>query len=159
MVSLIVPESQLFIGSLRLNPTLVHTVAWVSIGFFGLCLVWLLYRQVIRKPLLIISSRGVYDNASAVGVGWVEWSEIKDIKIVEQKVRTLFANTTHRYIGIIPHNLEEILARTNPIKRAALRLNVATKLVETPINLPTILFSERLEEVLQKINSTRKAQL
>lgn len=44
--------------------------------FFTFVAIFYLYMVVIRKPILIINKSGIYDHASAVGVGWIRWEAL-----------------------------------------------------------------------------------
>jgi hypothetical protein len=80
-----------------------------GIVFFGMCLAYGLYRLMRPVPILVISQQGLFDNASAVGAGWLKWSEIKDVKI--------YRFMSQRFLGIIPMDLNAVLGRMSVWKR------------------------------------------
>lgn len=73
-------------------------------------------RLVDRKPALVLDRDGLHDNASAVGVGLVRWSEMA-------RVRTT-GRTLERILVIDVHDPEALLARLGPAKRWAVRTNM-----------------------------------
>lgn len=104
-----------FIGDMDLPFGLVVITTYIGVPFFGLCLLYVLYRLVVRKPSLIVSEEGIVDNASATGAGPVGWDEMAEIRPTDVSGKAM--------LGIVPHDEERILARQNPIKRAIMSIN------------------------------------
>lgn len=87
--------------------------------FFAVRLLW-------PAPMLVIDDKGLTDNASATGAGFIAWREIDRIE---------FATVLgQEYMAIHTVDAESVLARCNPLKRAIMRLN--RTLAGTPFALP-----------------------
>src|ERR1041385_4480948 len=71
-------------------------ISYVGIPFFGLCLVYAIYRLLVPKPAVVISDEGIFDNASAVGAGMLRWEEIAHV--------FAYDFMGQRMLGIIPVN-------------------------------------------------------
>jgi hypothetical protein len=117
-----------------------------GVAFFGLCLVYLLYRVIKPSPSLIINHEGIFDNASALGVGLLRWSEIADVQIYQ------FLN--QRFLGIVPTNVDRVLERQSAMKRWLLKMN-QRYFVSAPFNIPENVLPIRLEDVLAQIQRRR----
>lgn len=118
---------------------------YAGIVFFGMCLAYGLYRLMRPVPMLVISEQGLFENASAVGAGWLKWSEIKDVKI--------YRFMAQRFLGIVPVDLNAVLGRMSGWKRVLMRTN--TRLVEAPFNVPEAALPLSLEDLLVRINAFR----
>jgi hypothetical protein len=114
-------------------------------GFFGICLAYGMIRLLKPIPSVIISNEGLFDNASATGAGMLRWSEIADVKI--------YSFMRQRFLGIIPHNPEEIFRRQGALKRCLMQLN--RRLVQAPFNIPENALPVKLEEIFDQINGFR----
>lgn len=70
-----------------------------------------LHRLYSKEPYLVISSHGVYDNASGIfsGAGQIEWSEIADVRL--SKYHNLPC------VELVPKNPERFLERFGWIER------------------------------------------
>lgn len=135
-----------FIVSDRTVPFFIKIVGgYGGIAFFGLCLPFCLYRLIRPKPMIVVSRDGLFDNASAIGAGWLRWHEIAEIKIL--------SFMSQRFLGIVPVNLESVLARTSFWRRLFLRMN--RQLVHAPINIPESVLPMSVDELLEKINEYR----
>lgn len=71
-----------------------------------------LQRLISPNPLLVIDNDGITDRTSWFSVGLILWREIAVIL------------AKGRYLLIVPRDIEPILARQHPIKRAVLSINV-----------------------------------
>lgn len=68
------------------NPEVVSVfmslVGIVGLLFFGGCCAFFILKIFSQKPLLVISTDGIVDNASGVRIGFIPWSEIEGIQII-----------------------------------------------------------------------------
>lgn len=87
--------------------------------FFVLRLLW-------PAPMLVIDDKGLTDNASALGAGFIAWRDIERIEFVVVMQQD--------YLAIHAVDMDSVLARYNPLKRAIMRIN--GKLAGTPFLLP-----------------------
>ena len=120
----------------------LQAVAVTGILFFGYAFVFALGRLLRPRPSLVIDNRGITDNVAATGVGFIAWNEIAEVGMGGRGLS--------RFIVIIPHDPEAILARQSPIKRSVLRANMG--LVGSPITIPGSL-PISLDEVLAFIQA------
>ena len=70
-----------------------------------------LYRLYSKKPYLVISANGIYDNASGTysGAGQIEWSDIADVRL--SKYHNLPC------VELVPKNRERFMQRFGWIER------------------------------------------
>jgi hypothetical protein len=52
-----------------------------SIGFFGLCGIYVCIKTLDRRPGLIIDEDGIVDRSSAVAVGRIWWDEVRALRV------------------------------------------------------------------------------
>ncbi|MET3117770.1 hypothetical protein AAKU64_001990 [Undibacterium sp. GrIS 1.8] len=121
------------------SPILVHLIGVISIAFFGLCGLFGVKKIFDKKPGLILSAAGIFDNSSGVSAGLIPWSEIVGFDIFEvQKQKTLIVKIT---------NPERYIEVGGPLQRTLNRMNF--KLCGSPIaitsNSLTIGFDELLD--------------
>ena len=91
--------------------------SYVGIPFFGLCLVYAIYRLLLPRPAVVISDQGIFDNASAVGAGMFRWEEIADV--------FAYDFMRQRMLGIIPVNEEVVFGRQSRLKRVMAKMKAA----------------------------------
>ena len=121
----------------------VALVGVASILFFGLCGAYATYRIVRPQPAVVINGEGIFDNASGLGVGWIRWDEIADLQEYQFKGQT--------FLGVLPRDLDRLLAKQPAWKRSALRANLALGIA--PINIPQVALPMRVSELLREIRS------
>ena len=116
-------------------------MAWVVIPLFGFCFLYACYRLIVPKPAVIINHRGIFDNASALSAGLVEWDEIDKFFIYEYRGQ--------RILGIVPLDVKAFLQRQPVFKRWLMKVNI--RLVEAPINIPQSTLPMKVDELALKI--------
>ena len=124
-----------------LNPVEVIIGSYVGVPFFGLCFLYAIYRLLLPKPSVIISSEGLFDNASAIGAGMLRWEEIKEIYLHEYLGQQM--------LGIVLKDAEPVIARQPSFKRILARMNGS--LVGNPFNIAQVSLPISVEEMLEKI--------
>lgn len=107
-------------------PIMVIIIGYISVGFFGLCLVYCLYRLVNKKPSIIINQNGIMDNSSYIGGGQLQWSDIADV--------VLYEFMGQKFIGLKLHDTERFMARQSGMKKAFIRMN--RRMLDMPVNIP-----------------------
>src|SRR5262245_60883536 len=72
------------LGSLLVQGSDAVTVAVGVSGivFFGMCLVFALWRLMRRKPALVLDDNGITDTASVISSGFIPWSDVTGIRIL-----------------------------------------------------------------------------
>ena len=124
----------------------VALVSYLGVPLFGLGFVYAVYRLCVPKPLLVISDEGLFDNASAVGAGMLRWEEIAELFQYE------FAG--QRFIGIVPVDVEAVVARQPRLKRAMAKLNGGMS--PSPFNIPQLMLPMPVEELYLLILKRRQ---
>ena len=98
------------------NPTLIFTISFISVIFFGAIAITIMLKMRDKKPGLIVSEEGIIDNSSGISAGLITWNDIEDIttaKVMSQKFLMIIVKNPQDYINRV----------TNPIKRNTMTLN------------------------------------
>jgi hypothetical protein len=119
----------------------VGVIGIISCLFFGLGGIYIIKRIFVRKPSVIISKDGFTDNASAISVGFLKWSEIKGFQIYDYMGQ--------KFLGIEPIDIEGTLKKVSKVKRILLKMNKS--LGTAIINIPQNTISMPLEEICDKM--------
>ena len=122
---------------------------YISAPLFSLPLLYTCYRLLKRSPALMISQEGIFDNASIFSAGMIRWEEIKSLFI--------YNVMENRLLGIIPVDIETILARQSKVKRFL--LTIGNNSSRAPFAIPEDVLPMSLEEFLSKIEMYRKNSL
>jgi hypothetical protein len=131
--------------ALGLSLRTIIITSYVGIPFFGLCLVYAIYRLLIPKPAVVISDEGIFDNASAVGAGMLRWEEIADI--------FAYDFMGQRMLGIIPVNEEIVLRRQTRLKRVIAKMNKG--IAPAQFNIPQSVLPISVDELLSRVEERR----
>src|SRR5262249_18068977 len=94
----------------------VRAVAIACIVFFGLALVYVVWRLVRPTPALVIHSSGLFDNASALSAGFLRWDEISSIFVARIK--------NQKFLAIAVKDVEGLLNRYSGVKARLMKMNV-----------------------------------
>lgn len=121
---------------------IIILVTYIGVPFFGLGLIYFLYRLVVRKPALVVSAEGIYDNASALSAGQLRWEEIELV--------CPYSFGSQRMLGITLKDEQAVLARQNFLKRLLMRVN--KNLAGYLINLPQSSLPMTADELMPEIN-------
>lgn len=126
-----------------LGASFYFIVGLVTVLFFGSGLLYFASRLFFfRQPVFEVGPEGILDRASATGVGFVPWREVKKVGFA----------TIHgqRFIEIRVKNERELLERQNPIKRLLIRTN-RRYFDSGPINVPLNTLAIPAEELVAGI--------
>jgi hypothetical protein len=118
-----------------------------AIVLFGACGIVVIVRIVRPTPAVVINDKGILDNASALGAGFIAWDEIADLRE--------YRFNSQVFLGIFPKQLDAILARQSAWKRQAIRANLA--LGAAPINIPQVVLPITVTELLREIRRRFRA--
>ena len=121
-------------------------IGTASVLFFGLCGAYAVRRLVRPEPAVVINSEGIVDNASALGVGLIRWDEIAEMREYTFKRQV--------FLGVVPKDLERLLANQPAWKRSAIRANLALGIA--PVNIPQAVLPVRVSELLREISQRYK---
>ncbi len=100
--------------------------AVADVLFFGYVFVYAASRLLKRTPSLIVDSRGVTDNGSALAGGFLPWEEIASAAVIPSAGK--------RWLAIFPHDPQVFLARQPALKRKLMAVNLKT--TGSPILIP-----------------------
>lgn len=116
-------------------------VGVIAIMFFGFCGIYGVIRLVAPKPALVLDDTGLYDNASALGAGFIGWDSIHDVVLVDFQKQPM--------ISIVVTDPEAVLSHVSGLKRKAMRANI--RLLGTPVNIPKTMVPLSLEQLEAEI--------
>ena len=119
-----------------------QVVAVIDVLFFGYCAFFALVRLLRPRPSLVLDERGITDNASATGAGFIAWEEIAAVGMSSMGV--------NQFLVIIPHDTEAILARQPSFKRKIMVANMG--LVGSPVAIPGHT-TMPLEEIMRHVQA------
>ncbi|WP_166244936.1 RTA1 domain-containing protein [Paenibacillus turpanensis] len=141
-----------FIGLLMIGATSDDEVHWgitivgvLSTLFFGICLLFYMFRMIWRKPALIIGDKGLYDNSTYPRVGEVKWEEIEELELLVYMGQPM--------LGIRTKDPNLLYNRATGFKRWLIGVN--KRLISTQINIPRNLLSVPLEVVFEEMHRRR----
>ncbi len=117
--------------------------------FFIAGLLYILYRFLKPKDILIINSDGFIDTSSFVSVGFVPWSNVSSIYIRRVKHKKL--------ICITLHNTEAVLSNVPAYKGHSINSNIS--LGYAPIMIGLDFASENIETVFPIMKEYHEASL
>src|SRR5690242_14050541 len=112
-----------------------------GIAFFGLCMLYAIWRLVRPTPALIIHPSGIFDNASGLSAGFLRWDEIKGAFVA--RIRN------QHFLAIDVKDVEALLSRQSGLKASMMKMNV--KLVGAAVNIPANTLPISLEELIHNI--------
>ena len=122
-------------------------IFYIGAPLFSLFLIYICYRLLKPRPSVIINEEGIFENASPFGAGMIRWEEIESMFV--------YKIMDNSFLGIVPVNLETILARQSVIKRFLFRMNKGV--AQAPFAIPGGGLPVSVEELLAKIQSYRKS--
>jgi len=114
-----------YISFIFRNIELIRIAGFASLIFFGLCLIYILFKAFDKKPGLIINQNGITDNSNFSSVGLIKWSEIT-------RIRTQQIMST-KFLLIDVSNPEEYIQKSSSLKAWLLKTNL--KLYATPLSI------------------------
>ena len=98
------------------SPALARIIGLSAVAFFGLAGFFILKKRMDKTPGLILTEEGVFDNSSAVSVGFIPWSDV--VEIAETRV------LNQLFINLVVKNPQEYIDKqTSLFKRKALHVN------------------------------------
>ncbi|MFI7578214.1 STM3941 family protein [Micromonospora sp. NPDC049497] len=113
----------------------------VGIAFFGLGGVYFFLELVYRRPTLQIDAEGITDRASLASAGRLDWPEIGTVKI--------HSVAGQRMLAIMVHDPNAVITRAGLVRRAFLRMNLATGF--PPVNVPESALPYSLEALVDEM--------
>jgi hypothetical protein len=109
--------------------------------FFGAC-AWFIGKKIrANEPGLIVEPGGFSDRSSATAVGWVPWSDIDHLSVVEVQ--------GNRFILVQVRNPDTYLARAGGLARKAMEMNA--RLYGSPVFLSATGLQVSFDELFRVI--------
>ncbi len=118
---------------------IIFALIFIPIGFE-------IYRTFHPKPLCVIKREGILDRITFLGVGWIKWNEIKELKI--------FKSVKINFIGVTLNDNQAFSTKLNLFKKLYLKLNV--KLGYPPVSFYPVPLGLTVDELLKLIEEFRK---
>ncbi len=107
----------------------------LCISFFGIVFLYLLYRLLNPRDILVIDSEGFTDASTYLGVGFVPWSNVKDIYVRKVRIQVRMARTNKAFICVALHDADAVLSYVSAFKRSIIKMNMSLGYEPVMINL------------------------
>jgi hypothetical protein len=120
-----IQKPEKYISFVFRNAELIRIVGFASIIFFGLCLIYILFKSFDKKPGLIINQNGITDNSHFCSVGLINWSQIIGIR-TQQVMST-------KFLLIDVSNPEDFIQKSSSFKAWLMKTNL--KMYKTPLSI------------------------
>lgn len=122
----------LWCPDLNVYSTIYHTtIIFIGFLFFGAGFLFLLFRLLINRNLVIVDKNGITDNTNAIALGLIEWEDILDIRL--NSVNDVGGD----FITLILADEEKYLNRVSPMKKPMLLANIKMGFSIANISLST----------------------
>lgn len=131
----------------RFFKAITPEIFYIGAPVFGLGLIYLGYRLVKPAPSVIINQEGIVDNVSAFGAGLIRWEEIESMFV--------YKVMDNAFLGIVPVNVEDVLARQSTMKKLLFKMNKG--MAPAPFAISGGGLPISAEELLSRIESYREA--
>ncbi|MFI5202975.1 MAG: STM3941 family protein [Flavobacteriales bacterium] len=124
------------------NVLIIETAAIAGIIFFALCTAYGVSRLFKTKTGLSINSMGFTDQSSFMAVGFVSWTDVTALKIIEIKKQKL--------IAVLLNNPQVYINQATGIKKLLMKIN--NKLYQSPVLIPAGLLDISFDELAKLFN-------
>lgn len=125
----------------------------------GFAFVYLLYRLLNPRDMLVIDSEGFTDASTYLGVGFVPWSNVKRIYVDRIPIYgshgILLAKKEHIFIEL--HDIDEVLSNLSDSQRSIINVNMSLGYGPIMINLD--LSSAKRDDVLKMMKEYHESRL
>ena len=113
--------------SIKYNPIFVEFFGYIGIIFFGIGIIYFVYKLFDKKPGLIIDENGIFNNSSIISKHTISWNELNAAgitKMEKQKIIFLYFKDDEDFI--LKFNfIEKLLMRIN-LKIYGSRIGIST---------------------------------
>lgn len=127
-------------------------ILWIIVGiallFRGPGAGYFLFRLLFSRPILAVTEEGIVDNASAAGVGLLRWEEIENV--------ITFEKNKQRFVGIVPKDIEAVVARQDAFTAFLIRYNLREGLA--PISIPQMILPMRVDDLAAALRGQYEAR-
>lgn len=123
-----------------------HFVIFILAAFFfGLALIFLVFRTIVNKDIIVVDKNGITDNSTAIALGFIPWDNIANIKIDTVE----YQGGTQQFISVILIDEEAALSNVSPLKKPIILANM--KLGFSPVNFSLTTTGIPIEEFYEKL--------
>lgn len=129
----------------------------ICIAIFAIVFMYLLYRLLSPRDILVIDSDGFTDASTYLGVGFVPWSNVKDIYVGKVRVQVRMARTNKEFICVTLHDADAVLSSLSAFKRSIIKMDMSLGYEPVMINL--VLSWEKRDAVLKLMKEYHEASL
>lgn len=140
---LFIKNPQQYVSPVCRNIEFIRITGFASVSFFGICLIYILFKFFDKKPGLIINDNGIIDNSHYASIGLISWSKIKGI-------RTLQVKST-KFLLIDVSNPKEFIEKKSRFKASLMKIHL--KMYGTPLSITSNSLNynfDDLEKLLHK---------
>ncbi|OJW77948.1 MAG: hypothetical protein BGO69_10900 [Bacteroidetes bacterium 46-16] len=95
-------DPEMMVSPIMRSPEVVYITGITSLGFFGLCSIFVAQKLLDTTPGLIIDQNGIINNTGAINVGLIEWKDITRIEtmqVMSARFIVLYVSTPEKYIN------------------------------------------------------------
>lgn len=71
-----------FVTSAFNNPTIIYTLGWLAVLFFGIIGIFSLMKFFNKNPALIVDALGITDKSSLSAAGYLAWTDINSLRVI-----------------------------------------------------------------------------
>ncbi len=125
----------------KYNPLLLQIIFISTVIFFGLGGAYLIVKFLDKKPGLVISDNGIFDNSSAISPGLIKWENITNVYVSE-----LFGQ---KFITIEVNNAEKLLLKQTGLKKLLMTWN--KNVFSSPVQISSNALKCNFEELYEII--------
>ncbi len=118
-------NSEQYISPVFRNIEFIKIAGFTSLSFFGICLVYIIFKIFDTRPGLIINDVGITDNSYYGSVGLIDWSKIEGIRI-QQIMST-------KFLLIDVSNPKEFIEKSSLLKGSLMKANL--RMYGTPLSI------------------------
>jgi hypothetical protein len=117
------------------NNIIIISVAAVCLLLFSIVLIFVIKKNLRTRPLLVIYEKGIIDKSTSVSAGYIGWSEIESVTIVDNKM-----------IAVSVYDLEKVISRLKPASQGNIKNNIMHG--EPPIAIKLDAPDMKIEDIL-----------
>ncbi|CAD7804790.1 hypothetical protein CHRY9390_01274 [Chryseobacterium aquaeductus] len=107
-----------------MKPVPRFLAGFFCVMFSGFSAITMLFRLFNKKPGLIINEKGIYDNSTAVALGFISWKDITEVKKIT-------VNHSSFILIVVRNPIDYLNKTTQWLKLRALKMNF--RYYDTPI--------------------------
>jgi len=126
------------------NPSMIRTIGYICIAFFGILAAFLAKTVANNKDGFFIDEEGIIDRSSGVSVGRVFWKDIKAVRVEP-------VSGQHFIMLDVKNPQEYIRRQQNPLKKRTMEMNYQVH--KTPVSITSHFLRIEFEKLESLIRS------